>query len=59
MYVCICAAVTDTQVRACIDAGADTVEEIGQRCEAGVECGSCLDGLDLMLDEQPVRRRAA
>ncbi|HEY1572078.1 MAG TPA: (2Fe-2S)-binding protein [Pseudonocardiaceae bacterium] len=59
MYVCICAAVTDTQVRACIDAGADTVEEIGERCEAGVECGGCLDGLDIMLDEQPVRRRAA
>jgi bacterioferritin-associated ferredoxin len=46
-------------VRACIDAGADTVEEIGERCEAGVECGGCLDGLDIMLDEQPVRRRAA
>ncbi len=51
MYVCICAAVTDAQVRACIDAGACTVEEIGARCEAGTECGSCLDGLDVLLDE--------
>jgi bacterioferritin-associated ferredoxin len=59
MYVCICAAVTDCQVRACIAAGADTVEEIGERCQAGTGCGSCLDGLDIMLEEQPVRERAA
>lgn len=59
MYVCICAAVTDTQVRACINAGACTIEEIAQRCEAGTGCGSCLDGLDLMLDEPPVDDFAA
>lgn len=59
MYVCICAAVTDAQVRGCIDAGAESVEEIGRRCEAGVQCGSCLDWLDTMLDEQPVPERAA
>lgn len=59
MYVCICAAVTDAQVRQCIDDGADTVEEIGQRCAAGRTCGSCLDGLDVMLEERPVREPAA
>ncbi|HEX3650998.1 MAG TPA: (2Fe-2S)-binding protein, partial [Pseudonocardiaceae bacterium] len=59
MYVCICAAVTDAQVRACINAGALTVEEIGERCAAGTSCGSCLDGLDVMLDERPCRDRAA
>jgi bacterioferritin-associated ferredoxin len=59
MYVCICAAVTDAQVRACIDAGAGTVEEIGERCEAGTGCGSCLDRLDVMLEERPTRGHAA
>lgn len=59
MYVCICAAVTDTQVRACIEAGACTVEEIGERCEAGTGCGSCLDGLDSMIDDRELGGRAA
>lgn len=55
MYVCVCAAVTDVQVRTCIKAGADTVEEIGERCEAGTGCGSCLNRLDALLDEHLVR----
>ena len=59
MYVCICAAVTDAEIRACIDGGADTVEEIGAHCQAGTSCGSCLDRLDDLLDERPVREQAA
>ncbi|HWE89293.1 MAG TPA: (2Fe-2S)-binding protein [Pseudonocardiaceae bacterium] len=54
MYVCICSAVTDTAVRACLHAGADTVEEIGRRCGAGTGCGSCLDRLQDMLEDHPV-----
>lgn len=49
MYVCICAAVTEAQVRACITTGASTTEEIGARCAAGTGCGSCLDRLDDLL----------
>lgn len=49
MYVCFCAAVTDTEVRACVRAGARTVEEVGDRCAAGTGCGSCLDHLDTIL----------
>lgn len=51
MYACICAAVTEPQVHASILAGADTVEEIGERCGAGTGCGSCVDRLCDMLDE--------
>ena len=49
MYVCICMAVTDTQIRSCISAGASTVEEIGDACEAGTGCGSCHDHIDVFL----------
>jgi bacterioferritin-associated ferredoxin len=55
MYVCICAAVTEARVRACIDAGACTAEEIGKRCEAGTGCGSCLDRLDILIEERASR----
>ncbi|MGH3435053.1 MAG: (2Fe-2S)-binding protein [Sciscionella sp.] len=51
MYVCICAAVTEARVRACVDAGASTTEEISERCAAGTGCGSCLDQLDMLIEE--------
>jgi bacterioferritin-associated ferredoxin len=50
VYVCSCAAVSEAQVHACIEAGAGTVEEIGERCDAGTGCGSCLDRLDAMIE---------
>lgn len=49
MYVCICEAVTDTQVRSCIAAGARTVEDVGEACGAGTGCGSCHDHIDVFL----------
>lgn len=49
MYVCICRAVTETQVRSCIAEGACTVEAVGDGCDAGTGCGSCLDRIATML----------
>ncbi|NMH98112.1 (2Fe-2S)-binding protein [Pseudonocardia acidicola] len=49
MYVCICAAVTDTELRSCIAGGARTVEEVGEMCGAGTGCGGCQDHVDVFL----------
>ncbi len=49
MYVCICYAVPDSEVRACIARGARTVEEVGEACDAGTGCGSCHDHIDVFL----------
>ncbi|MDP8930659.1 MAG: (2Fe-2S)-binding protein [Actinomycetota bacterium] len=49
MYVCSCAAVTESEVRGCVAAGARTVGEIGERCEAGTCCGSCLERIGALL----------
>lgn len=49
MYVCICWAVTETQVRRCITDGADTVEAVGDRCAAGTGCGSCVERIAELL----------
>jgi bacterioferritin-associated ferredoxin len=49
MYVCICHAVTDVELRDCIGEGARTVEEIGDACGAGTGCGTCLDTVDVLL----------
>jgi len=49
MYVCICHAVTDVELRGCIRRGARTVEDIGDACDAGTGCGTCLDTIDVLL----------
>jgi bacterioferritin-associated ferredoxin len=49
MYVCICAAVTDAELRTCIRSGARTVEEVGDACGAGTGCGTCHDRIDVHL----------
>jgi bacterioferritin-associated ferredoxin len=42
MYVCICRAVTEAEVRGCIANGACTVKDVVRSCEAGTGCGSCI-----------------
>ncbi len=49
MYVCICHAVTTTEVEAEIAAGARTEDEIGERCLAGTGCGSCVARICALL----------
>jgi bacterioferritin-associated ferredoxin len=49
VYVCICAAVPDTEIRSCITRGATTLEEVGDACGAGTGCGSCHDHIDVFL----------
>jgi bacterioferritin-associated ferredoxin len=49
MYVCICRDVTEFQLRACIEKGARTTEDIGDACGAGTGCGACLERVDVLL----------
>lgn len=56
MYLCICHAVTDEDVREHVQAGASSAEEVGDICGAGTGCGSCLDRLDdLVATAMPER----
>lgn len=56
MFVCMCRAVTDAHIRACIRAGANTVEEISERSLAGTGCGGCLDHVETILEDGGVPR---
>lgn len=49
MYVCICRAVTETEVRGCIAEGAGTVKEVVKRSAAGTGCGSCIQKIVALL----------
>ncbi len=53
--VCLCNRVSDRRVRRCVDAGADTVEQVGDACGAGTTCGGCHDTIDDIIE---VRRAA-
>jgi bacterioferritin-associated ferredoxin len=43
VYVCICFAVSETELADVIADGARTEEEVGDACAAGTGCGNCLD----------------
>jgi bacterioferritin-associated ferredoxin len=50
VYACICSAVTVDEVDQAIDAGADTVDAVGQHTTAGTSCGSCHDTIDDLIE---------
>lgn len=41
MYICICKAVTERQIREAIQSGACTRKDIGTCLQAGTACGKC------------------
>ncbi|MEO7196684.1 MAG: (2Fe-2S)-binding protein [Pseudonocardiaceae bacterium] len=49
MYVCICRAVTEAEVRGCIAKGACTVRDVVRSCAAGTGCGTCVDKIVALL----------
>jgi bacterioferritin-associated ferredoxin len=51
MYVCVCNAVTEGQVRQAINEGALTTCQVRQRLDAERVCGSCDDCLEDCLAE--------
>ena len=51
MYVCICNAVTESSVHACVEQGAHDTWAVVERTQAGTGCGSCLLRLGEVVDE--------
>jgi bacterioferritin-associated ferredoxin len=55
MYTCICERVRECDVRAAIQRGARTEESIGEACGAGTNCGTCLDRICELIDDEERR----
>jgi len=49
--VCFCADVTVGQIKAAVEAGATTVEAVGEATGAGTHCGGCQDKIAELIDE--------
>ena len=43
MYVCICNAVTDSEIRNAVDDGVRNLKQLSRLNGCGVTCGSCQD----------------
>jgi bacterioferritin-associated ferredoxin len=52
LYVCICARVRECEVRTVVQLGARTEDAVGDACGAGTHCGTCLDRIEEILDEE-------
>jgi bacterioferritin-associated ferredoxin len=52
VYVCLCRVVTRKTIEAAIADGARTVEEVGERCGAGTDCGKCHRNIQRLLTLQ-------
>jgi bacterioferritin-associated ferredoxin len=51
MYVCVCHAVTEDDVRRHVTSGVGTAKEMRAACGMGPGCGQCVRRICAMLDE--------
>ncbi|HCT75996.1 MAG TPA: (2Fe-2S)-binding protein [Micromonosporaceae bacterium] len=52
MFVCICAKVRECEVRTAIQLGARCEDSVGDACGAGTGCGSCLERISDLIEEE-------
>ena len=53
--ICHCQEITYEEILEAINNGAHTVEEIGNVTEAGITCGSCIEDLEEILEEELIK----
>ncbi len=58
MYVCICQAVTDKQIRRAAARGVDNLYELREHLGVASNCGSCADQAQSILNESNQRKFA-
>jgi bacterioferritin-associated ferredoxin len=51
MYVCVCLAVTESEVDAAIVGGAHTREAVTRSCRAGGDCGACHHMIEQKIED--------
>lgn len=51
MYVCICNAVTEREVRHTIRGGATSMRQLKAELNVAVNCGGCAEGIEQFLED--------
>lgn len=57
--ICQCTAVYRSEIQAAIEAGADTVDEVSDHCDAGSGCHSCHGDIKALLEAHARRQLAS
>ena len=52
MYVCLCKAITDREIREAANNGLRDVEALGESLGVGAGCGTCRETAQAVIDEQ-------
>ena len=58
MYICLCKAVTDTQIRQAASEGAETMRDLRERFEIAITCGKCGHDARRILRESLLMQKA-
>lgn len=58
MYVCVCRAVNERQLRQCVREGAGSVRAVSQRCGLGSCCGRCVPHARAIIADERAHRPA-
>ena len=56
MYVCLCKGITDSQIRAAVDQGADSITELQNNIGVALSCGSCIEMTESILKQESKER---
>ena len=51
MYICLCNAITECQIRACAEDGMRTLGDLERRLGVGASCGRCKHAAKELLNE--------
>ena len=51
MYICLCRAVTDHQIRASVENDADSFRDVRNELDIGTCCGRCVPDARELIDE--------
>ncbi|MFW7381044.1 MAG: (2Fe-2S)-binding protein [Oligoflexus sp.] len=54
MYVCLCKAIAEQQIRDLIAQGVCQVRDVQRACSAGSDCGTCIATIKRMLHDGSV-----
>ena len=56
MYVCLCKGITDSQISAAVDQGADSITELQKKIGVALSCGSCIEMTESILKQESKER---
>ncbi|MEC7106937.1 MAG: (2Fe-2S)-binding protein, partial [Pseudomonadota bacterium] len=51
MYICLCQAVTDRDIQASVDAGAESLDDVQATLPVALNCGTCRDSAEALINE--------